>query len=146
MSEVFARRIESAVNTSCAWRANSTSASVTRTPVALAASEVPTQCARAAVYLTPHFRDPQLAEGLEQGLAAAGLDCVFLQFDGVSDESYQRIRGARLAKLKEQAIARCGDVGLGVVDRLPGLKSFFIRQAEGTSGGGHPRMLVGQRI
>lgn len=38
------------------------------------------------------------------------------------------------------------DVGLGVVDRLPGLKSFFIRQAEGTAGGGHPRMLVGQRI
>ena len=27
------------------------------------------------------------------------------------------------------------DVGLGVVDRLPGLKSFFIRQAEGTTGG-----------
>ncbi len=38
------------------------------------------------------------------------------------------------------------DVGLGVVERLPGLKSFFIRQAEGTSGSGHPRMLVGQRI
>jgi 2-octaprenyl-6-methoxyphenol hydroxylase len=38
------------------------------------------------------------------------------------------------------------DVGLGVVDRLPGLKSFFIRQAEGTNGHGHPRMLVGQRI
>lgn len=38
------------------------------------------------------------------------------------------------------------DVGLGVVDRLPGLKSFFIRQAEGTAGSGHPRMLVGQRI
>ena len=38
------------------------------------------------------------------------------------------------------------DVGLGVVDRLPGLKSFFIRQAEGTTGSGHPRMLVGQRI
>ena len=38
------------------------------------------------------------------------------------------------------------DVGLGVVDRLPGLKSFFIRQAEGTTGNGHPRMLVGQRI
>lgn len=38
------------------------------------------------------------------------------------------------------------DVGLGIVDRLPGLKSFFIRQAEGTTGGGHPRMLVGQRI
>ncbi len=38
------------------------------------------------------------------------------------------------------------DVGLGMVDRLPGLKSFFIRQAEGTAGGGHPRLLVGQRI
>jgi 2-octaprenyl-6-methoxyphenol hydroxylase len=38
------------------------------------------------------------------------------------------------------------DVGLGVVDRLPGLKSFFIRQAEGTAGGGHPRMLIGQPI
>jgi 2-octaprenyl-6-methoxyphenol hydroxylase len=38
------------------------------------------------------------------------------------------------------------DVGLGVVDRLPGLKSFFIRQAEGTTGGNHPRMLVGQPI
>ena len=38
------------------------------------------------------------------------------------------------------------DVGLGVVDRLPGLKSYFIRQAEGTAGGGHPRMLTGQAI
>jgi 2-octaprenyl-6-methoxyphenol hydroxylase len=38
------------------------------------------------------------------------------------------------------------DVGLGLVDRLPGLKSYFIRQAKGTAGSGHPRMLVGQRI
>jgi len=38
------------------------------------------------------------------------------------------------------------DVGLGLVDRLPGLKSFFIRQAEGTAGGVHPRMLVGRPI
>ena len=38
------------------------------------------------------------------------------------------------------------DLGLGIVDRLPGLKSYFIRQAEGTGGGGHPRMLVGQPI
>ncbi|WP_237044779.1 hypothetical protein [Aquipseudomonas alcaligenes] len=44
------------------------------TPVALAASAATTQGARAAVYLNPHFRDPQLAEGLEQGLAATGLD------------------------------------------------------------------------
>jgi 2-octaprenyl-6-methoxyphenol hydroxylase len=38
------------------------------------------------------------------------------------------------------------DIGLGIVDRLPGLKSFFIRQAGGTAGAGHPRMLVGQSI
>ncbi|WP_312418268.1 ubiquinone biosynthesis hydroxylase [Shinella sp.] len=38
------------------------------------------------------------------------------------------------------------DVGLGLVDRLPGLKSYFIRQAKGTAGSGHPRMLVGRRI
>lgn len=42
------------------------------TPVALA-QQAP-QAPRAAVYLNPHFRDPRLAEGLEQGLAAAGLD------------------------------------------------------------------------
>ena len=38
------------------------------------------------------------------------------------------------------------DFGLGVVDRLPGLKSYFIRQAEGTAGRGHPRLLIGQPI
>jgi uncharacterized radical SAM superfamily Fe-S cluster-containing enzyme len=48
-------------------------------------------------------------------LADAGLDCVFLQFDGVSDEVHLRIRGARLAALKEAAIERCGAAGLGVV-------------------------------
>ncbi|MCD2182490.1 ubiquinone biosynthesis hydroxylase [Rhizobium sp. GN54] len=38
------------------------------------------------------------------------------------------------------------DLGLGIVDRLPGLKSFFIRQAEGLAGSGQPRMLVGEAI
>lgn len=38
------------------------------------------------------------------------------------------------------------DLGLGIVDRLPGLKSFFIRQAEGLSGSDQPRMLIGQPI
>ncbi|MCF3643275.1 ubiquinone biosynthesis hydroxylase [Rhizobium sp. TRM95111] len=38
------------------------------------------------------------------------------------------------------------DVGLGLVDRLPGLKSYFIRQAKGTAGRDHPRLLVGQAI
>ncbi|MCE1237294.1 MAG: radical SAM protein [Hyphomicrobiales bacterium] len=48
-------------------------------------------------------------------LAAAGVDCVFLQFDGVDDEVHRRLRGAKLARLKDLAIERCGEVGLGVV-------------------------------
>jgi 2-octaprenyl-6-methoxyphenol hydroxylase len=38
------------------------------------------------------------------------------------------------------------DVGLGLVDRLPGLKSFFIGQAAGTTARHNPRLLVGQAI
>ena len=48
-------------------------------------------------------------------LAAAGLDCVFLQFDGVDDSVYRRLRGAKLMRLKAQAIDNCGAVGVGVV-------------------------------
>lgn len=38
------------------------------------------------------------------------------------------------------------DVGLGLVDRLPGLKSYFIREAAGTGDGGRPRLLAGETI
>ena len=38
------------------------------------------------------------------------------------------------------------DVGLGLVDRIPKLKSFFIKQAAGLSGEGAPRLLRGQAI
>lgn len=38
------------------------------------------------------------------------------------------------------------DFGLGIVDRLPSLKSFFIRQASGLAGQTEPRMLSGQAI
>ncbi|CAH2603839.1 Radical SAM protein [Rhodovastum atsumiense] len=48
-------------------------------------------------------------------LARAGLDCVFLQFDGVTDEVYRRLRGAALLRVKRQAIAACGEAGIGVV-------------------------------
>ena len=50
-----------------------------------------------------------------QRLVDSGLDCVFLQFDGVSDGVYQSIRGARLLTIKKTAILRCADAGLGVV-------------------------------
>jgi uncharacterized radical SAM superfamily Fe-S cluster-containing enzyme len=53
--------------------------------------------------------------GYAQRLADAGLDCVFLQFDGVGNEAYQRIRGARLLDLKIAALDRCAEAGLGVV-------------------------------
>ena len=49
------------------------------------------------------------------GLAEAGLDCVFLQFDGVSDGVYQQLRGAKLMRLKRQAIDNCAQARLGVV-------------------------------
>ena len=38
------------------------------------------------------------------------------------------------------------DVGLGIVDRLPGLKSYFIREAAGTGDGGRPKLLAGETI
>ncbi len=48
-------------------------------------------------------------------LAEAGLDCVFLQFDGVDDVVHKALRGAKLARLKDLAIRRCGEAGMGVV-------------------------------
>jgi 2-octaprenyl-6-methoxyphenol hydroxylase len=38
------------------------------------------------------------------------------------------------------------DLGLGLVDRMPGLKSFFMRQASGLPGRDGPRLLRGQPI
>lgn len=56
-------------------------------------------------------RDP----GYLAALADAGLDCVFLQFDGVEDDIHRRLRGANLARIKEAAIANCAAAGTGVV-------------------------------
>jgi 2-octaprenyl-6-methoxyphenol hydroxylase len=38
------------------------------------------------------------------------------------------------------------DIGLGLVDRMPALKSYFIGQAAGTAAHGNPRLLTGQAI
>ncbi len=48
-------------------------------------------------------------------LKAAGLDSVFLQFDGTSDEIYQKLRGRRLLAVKTRAIENCRKYGIGVV-------------------------------
>jgi len=48
-------------------------------------------------------------------LQEAGLDSVFLQFDGVEDSVYRALRGRELLKLKLEAIANCAEFGIGVV-------------------------------
>ncbi len=53
--------------------------------------------------------------GYIEHLADAGLNCVFLQFDGLRDETYQRLRGRPLFEMKRQAIAKCAAAGIGVV-------------------------------
>lgn len=49
-----------------------------------------------------------------KALAQAGLDIVFLQFDGTKEDIYECLRGKPLLDVKKQAISVCGDLGLGV--------------------------------
>ncbi|MCR5135832.1 MAG: radical SAM protein [Oscillospiraceae bacterium] len=55
-------------------------------------------------------QEPKYAERL----AEAGLDIVFLQFDGTRDEVYETLRGAALLETKTEAIRICGALGIGV--------------------------------
>lgn len=48
-------------------------------------------------------------------LKEAGLDCVFLQFDGVTDKVYTALRGKPLLEEKCRAIDHCAAAGLGIV-------------------------------
>lgn len=48
-------------------------------------------------------------------LKAAGLNCVFLQFDGICDSVYLKLRGRELFNLKKKAIEVCAAHDLGVV-------------------------------
>ncbi|HWR09032.1 radical SAM (seleno)protein TrsS [Sporomusa sp.] len=48
-------------------------------------------------------------------LKAAGLNCVFLQFDGMSDRVYTQLRGRPLLTIKKQVIEVCAAHGIGVV-------------------------------
>lgn len=54
--------------------------------------------------------DPEYAERL----AKAGLDIVFLQFDGTRDEIYEILRGKKLFDTKLQTIKMCSELGIGV--------------------------------
>jgi 7,8-dihydro-6-hydroxymethylpterin dimethyltransferase len=48
-------------------------------------------------------------------LREAGLDCVFLQFDGTTAGTYSAIRGRDLLDIKLAALRHCGEAHLGVV-------------------------------
>lgn len=48
-------------------------------------------------------------------LSDAGLDCVFLQFDGLREETYRALRGRELLKEKMDALTACERARVGVV-------------------------------
>jgi uncharacterized radical SAM superfamily Fe-S cluster-containing enzyme len=50
-----------------------------------------------------------------QILKDAGADLVYLQFDGVNDQIYERIRGRKLFEVKQKAIENCKKAGIGVL-------------------------------
>lgn len=47
-------------------------------------------------------------------LAEAGLSFVFLQFDGLDDRVYERLRGRPLLEIKRRVVQVCAPLGLGV--------------------------------
>jgi uncharacterized radical SAM superfamily Fe-S cluster-containing enzyme len=53
--------------------------------------------------------------GYLKALKDAGLASVFLQFDGIDDTVYLKLRGAPLLEVKQRAIEACGKHGIGVV-------------------------------
>ncbi len=68
-------------------------------------------------YLQLNTNGRRLAE--ESGYAAklkdAGLSSVFLQFDGLTDDVYLKLRGEALLEIKKKAINNCSEAGLPVV-------------------------------
>ena len=59
----------------------------------------------------------RLAEDVSfvRDLKQAGLDSVFLQFDGLTDDVHLKLRGKKLNALKTKAVAHCRACNLGVV-------------------------------
>ena len=54
-------------------------------------------------------------EGYAATLRQAGLDSVYLQWDGVSDETFRTLRGRPCLDFKRRAVEACARAGLGVV-------------------------------
>ena len=53
-------------------------------------------------------------EGYARKLRQAGLNTVFLQFDGMTDDIYQTLRGRDMIELKKKAISNCSEAELGI--------------------------------
>jgi 7,8-dihydro-6-hydroxymethylpterin dimethyltransferase len=56
-------------------------------------------------------RDRDFASRLKD----AGATNIFLQFDGISDDVYRRLRGIELFDLKRRAIERCAELEIGII-------------------------------
>jgi len=71
---------------------------------------------RGAAYVQINTNGLRLARDEEyvKALAEAGLDIVFLQFDGCDDRVYESLRGRTLFEEKKRAIELCSRYGLGV--------------------------------
>lgn len=54
-------------------------------------------------------------ENYIRNLSKAGLNTVFLQFDGLNDNVYSKLRGKNLLRTKLKAIENCKKTGVGVV-------------------------------
>lgn len=54
-------------------------------------------------------------DGYAERLREAGLKSVFLQFDGLTDDTHRALRGHHLARAKMRAVERCAEAGLAVV-------------------------------
>jgi len=64
-----------------------------------------------------------------RALQQAGLASLFLQFDGVDDAIYEKLRGERLLATKISAIENCAECGIGVVlvpTLVPGVNDHCI--------------------
>lgn len=53
-------------------------------------------------------------EAFVKRLADAGLSFVFMQFDGVDDDVYEKLRRRPMLEVKKRAIEQCGRYGIGV--------------------------------
>ncbi|MGA3161991.1 MAG: radical SAM (seleno)protein TrsS [Terracidiphilus sp.] len=82
-------------------------------------------------YIQLNTNGLRLAEEKEYAgaLKEAGLTCVFLQFDGITDEVFEKIRGQHLLETKLAAIRNCKEQELGVVlvpTLIPGVNTSQI--------------------